>query len=512
MHWRYSLTDTRISVSELIPLLIIAGVTFVILLTLFFILRYKILGKANPQRQNFILRIIFGQKFFIALISGGMALIGYQAGPLFSGGWGVLLKDIAFLLVLSSLFFTFGILLHLLRHFVRIVFSKSDDVKRAYRQLENTLATAVFFTFILVFIFHQQSLELNFRENPLWHIIFFGVTVALLAVSTGALTNFISEIYLFYQNSKPARASAVKAINWPFRLVFAAAVCRLALLSFNFGEKAAGAVHIIIFAFIMIAAAYFLTSVIEMISLWLKEIVAQDVVTDTSLVELIAMILKVVIVCIAVLLIIQRITGQQLKGILATLGIGGVAVALASQDLLKNLLGGITVMLDKPFKVGQYVTFTDYTGAIEKIGFRSTHIRTFEGTLIVVPNSSIATTPVQNIAVRSFIKRTFTINLRNDTPADKVNEAVKLIQNLLDEKAAQLSAPAGHQVVFRNFSDWAFMIEIGYSFINSTDLVAGADFDHNINIEILKKLEAAGIKLAVPHQSIALEEPISKET
>ena len=114
---------------------------------------------------------------------------------------------------------------------------------------------------------------------------------------------------------------------------------------------------------------------------------------DAQLVPLIRKTLRAVLVVIGVLFVVESVFEQDIGAWLAGLGIAGLAVSLAAQDSLKNLFGSITILLDRPFNVGERIIYGGYDGAVEEIGFRSTKVRTAEGSLVTIPNSTIVNSP-----------------------------------------------------------------------------------------------------------------------
>jgi MscS family membrane protein len=138
------------------------------------------------------------------------------------------------------------------------------------------------------------------------------------------------------------------------------------------------------------------------------------------------LIARIIVIIFGAIYLVRAISGKPLSALLAGLGIGGLAVALAAQDTLKNFFGSIMIMLDKPFTVGQRVTFGGYDGTVEEIGFRSTRVRTLTGHVVTIPNEKIATDSVENIARRPSIRRLTNITITYDTPLDKVQKAVTI--------------------------------------------------------------------------------------
>ncbi|NVM21546.1 MAG: mechanosensitive ion channel [Desulfobacterales bacterium] len=130
--------------------------------------------------------------------------------------------------------------------------------------------------------------------------------------------------------------------------------------------------------------------------------------------------------------LLRAVSGKPMSSLLAGLGIGGLAIALASQDTLKDFFGSLMIMMDKPFKIGDRVVTEGYDGVVEEIGFRSTRVRTITGNLVTIPNEKMAVSPVENIGRRASIRRLTNITITYDTPTEKVEKAVTIIRQILE--------------------------------------------------------------------------------
>jgi MscS family membrane protein len=233
------------------------------------------------------------------------------------------------------------------------------------------------------------------------------------------------------------------------------------------------------------------------------------------------MIAKIAVVMVGFIYLLRAVSGKPLSALLAGLGIGGIAVALAAQDTLKNFFGSIMIMLDKPFSIGQRVTFGGYDGVVEEIGFRSTRVRTLTGHLVTVPNDKIASESVENIGRRPSIRRLANITITYDTPPNKVERAVKIIRKILDHHEG-MHPDFPPRVFFNEFNDASLNIIMLYWF-HPPDYWLYLDFTERVNLQIMRAFEEEGIEFAFPtttnylahdsrrplHISISGESPLS---
>ena len=187
--------------------------------------------------------------------------------------------------------------------------------------------------------------------------------------------------------------------------------------------------------------------------------------------------------------------------VVAGLGIGGVAFALASKESLENLLGSFTIFFDKPFTVGDIVTLGGVTGIVEKVGFRSTRIRTFDKSIVTVPNKNIISTELDNLGARPVRRVKFNIGLTYNTSVDNIKSIVADIQNLIDNH------PMTNQdgrVRFLNFGASSLDIMVLY-YVDSPDWEVLIDAQQKINYEIIDIVNKYKCEFAFPSTSVYIE-------
>jgi MscS family membrane protein len=210
--------------------------------------------------------------------------------------------------------------------------------------------------------------------------------------------------------------------------------------------------------------------------------------------------LRVIVILIALIFVIKNM-GFDVTSLIAGLGIGGLAFALAAQPLLTNLFGGIMIMADKPFQIGDRVRINQiYEGYVQEMGMRSTTIKTATGTMLQVPNSIVATNVIENLSATDThaIRVLFDLGLEYSTSAEKVEEAISIIKDVFETEEAVLN-DVGYYVTFNEFRDSSLNISCGYS-INTPEL-AGA-VKTRLNLAIKRRFEKAGINFAYPTQTV----------
>ena len=252
-----------------------------------------------------------------------------------------------------------------------------------------------------------------------------------------------------------------------------------------------------------IALFWLFLLLIGILDVYLKRWAASTESTiDDMLAPIVGKTLRLFIVVIGGIIIIQNLTGLKIGPLLASLGIGGLAVALAAKDSIANFFGTLTILFDKPFQVGQRITLDKYDGTVENVGFRSTRIRTLTGNLVTIPNDKLVNSSVENIGERPHIRWLTNIGITYDTPPDKVEIAVQIIREILENHEG-MKEDFPPRVFFNGFNDWSLniMVVVWYHPPNYWDYQAWLQ---NTCLEIMRRFEAEDIDFAFPSRTIYL--------
>jgi MscS family membrane protein len=224
---------------------------------------------------------------------------------------------------------------------------------------------------------------------------------------------------------------------------------------------------------------------------------------DDQLVPLLRKTLKFFVIIVGGLVILREGLNVDIWPILTGLSIGGLALALAAQDTLKNFFGSIMIFIDKPFQVGHWVTSGDIDGTVEEVGFRSTRIRTFRNSLTYVPNAKLADSTIDNHGLRQYRRFYTTITITYDTPPAVVEVFVEGL------RAIVLRHPDTRKDYFN-----VFFNDLGSHSLNIMFYVFFAvptwpeelRARHEVLIEIMKLAEELGVRFAFPTQTLFVEE------
>ncbi len=216
---------------------------------------------------------------------------------------------------------------------------------------------------------------------------------------------------------------------------------------------------------------------------------------DANLIRIICRVLGIV-AAVIVFLEGGRYLGFPLTTLIASAGIGGLAIALSAQGLMKGLFGTVTILLDKPYRVGERIVVKGHDGIVEEIGLRSTKIRALSNHLISIPNDQIADAEIENVGKRKHIRRVTDLHIPIDTARAEVEDAISCIRSILENHEG-MDKEFPPRVYFNEFNPDSFNIRIIYWYA-PPDLWQYYSFCERVNLEILKTFEERGIQLSLP--------------
>lgn len=221
---------------------------------------------------------------------------------------------------------------------------------------------------------------------------------------------------------------------------------------------------------------------------------------DDQIFEFLVEILRVMIVVVAIFVVLGTVFKVDIAALIAGLGIGGIALALAAKESLENLLASFTIFFDKPFIVGDMVTVKGVTGTIEKIGFRSTRIRTLEKSYLTIPNLLMVNDVLDNLSMRTFRRVHFHIGVTYDATKEQIQSIVDDLQKLVDEHP---HTNQDGKISFSGFGPSSLDIMVMY-FIDTMDYGVFLNVKEEINLKIMEIVEANKADFAFPTQTIHL--------
>lgn len=225
---------------------------------------------------------------------------------------------------------------------------------------------------------------------------------------------------------------------------------------------------------------------------------------DQILVPFLSKFIRIIIIALGVSIVAQE-WGYEISAFIAGLGLGGLAFALAAQDALKNIFGGIVIITEKPFSIGDWIYTPTVEGTVEEITFRSTRVRTFAQALVTVPNSTLANEAITNWTKMGCRRITFDLPVAYSTPREKLERSIARIRDFL-----QNNPDIDQQTLFVQFDGF---VDKGlnlyfYFFTKTTNWGEWLDIKEQCNLKIMEILEEEGVVIALPSTSLYFETPL----
>lgn len=205
---------------------------------------------------------------------------------------------------------------------------------------------------------------------------------------------------------------------------------------------------------------------------------------------------RIVLWSIIVLLALDNL-GIEISGLLTGLGIGGIAIALAVQNILSDLLAYVSIMMDRPFAIGDFIVVDDHMGMVERIGLKTTRMRSLSGEMIIFANHDLLGSRLRNFQDREERRVLFTVGVTYDTPASKLASIPSVVREVVSEQE-YVRFDRTH---FSTFGDFSLNFETVY-YVTSADYVLYMDVQQSVNLELVRRFEQAGIEFAFPTQTI----------
>ncbi len=244
------------------------------------------------------------------------------------------------------------------------------------------------------------------------------------------------------------------------------------------------------------------------ISIWANaKVVATDGTAENAvLTTMLTWIFKTVVWSIALLSILANV-GVNITAFVASLGVGGVAVALAVQNILSDLFASLAIGLDKPFVIGDFIIFGDVMGTVERVGLKTTHIRSLSGEQIVCGNTELLKNTIHNYKRMAERRIVFQFGITYDTPAEKVRKIPSVVRKAIEAE----SKTRFDRAHFKGFGSSSLDFEVVY-YITESNYNVYMDIQQSINLYLMQELQAMDVNFAFPTMTLHLPQTFSPET
>src|SRR6056297_3124330 len=287
----------------------------------------------------------------------------------------------------------------------------------------------------------------------------------------------------------------IDSVKWPFYIVFAL------FLASRFVELY-GKLDLYIYYLFLLILVYYITKGIQSIinfcakRLLEKEREKGNDSLDPSAILLLKRIAIGLVWGIAIILLLQNF-GYNVSALVAGLGVGGIAIAFALQNILGDFFAAFSIYFDKPFETGDYIVVGDDSGTVKKIGIKSTRIQTLRGEELVVSNKKLTDMKIHNFKKMDKRRANFTLGLGYSTSNKKLKKAKVIIEEIIEK----LEGVELDRVNFTSFGDFSLDFEIVY-YLDSREYSFYMDKQGEINFKIKEKLEEEGINIPYPTQTL----------
>ena len=257
--------------------------------------------------------------------------------------------------------------------------------------------------------------------------------------------------------------------------------------------------YILVASFILL---YLVFKMIDVVGYVIHKVAERsDSKLDDQLAPLLVKTMRIFVLVLGILFIVRNF-GYDITSLLAGLGIGGLAFALAAQDTVSNLFGSFTVFSDRPFSVGDWIEVSGFEGTVEEIGFRSTRVRRFDQALVTLPNSQFIKNGVINYSARPKRRIKFTLGVTYGTTATQMTRVVEGIKQIIQDDPR-----FDHNFYMVRFTDFgAYSLDIFiYCFTTTIVWDEHLQIREDFNLKILYLLEELGVEVAFPSQTVFVD-------
>ncbi len=340
----------------------------------------------------------------------------------------------------------------------------------------------------------------------LWRFVAALLTVALVIAIRRALLNVVMRKLRQWTSRTKTRVDdqLIEAADPPLGWFIAAFGVYAATLWLQLPDGVQDVLQVMYRVVCVVIIAWAMLRVSTLLTWLLQQMAAHtDSSLDDHLVPLVGRVARVAVVALAVVFVFQEL-GFNVAGLIAGLGVGGIALALAAQDTVANWFGALMIYTDRPFEIGDWIKTGEMEGVVEEIGLRSTKIRTFSKTVISVPNADLAGDTIENFS-RMPIRRIYVnVGVTYATTPSMMREALERLRDILR------THPGVDQtfwlVKFNDFGDSALNIML-YFFSTTTNWEEYLSIREDIFLQIMSTLDEIGVGFAFPSTSVYLEKP-----
>lgn len=336
----------------------------------------------------------------------------------------------------------------------------------------------------------------NTSQDLLIALISFIVFIVALLIFKGVL---IHRLKILAKKTKTEfddlLIKSINDIRWPFYVIISLVISLKFVTLPDFIQKAFDFIAII---FVTYYAVKFIQSIIDFGANKIKQKGQEEGKFDAHIISILNKIIKGVLWAVAAIIILSNF-GYNISALAAGLGIGGLAIAFAMQNILSDIFASFSIYLDKPFRIGDFIIVGDDLGTVKHIGIKTTRIQTLQGQELIISNKELTETRVNNYKKMERRRISFMFGVEYGTKLKQLKKIPSIVKEILDKiKIADLD-----RVHFKQFGDFSLNFEVVY-YVNKPDYLTYMDTQQEINFTLKERFEKEGIVFAFPTQTLYL--------
>ena len=354
--------------------------------------------------------------------------------------------------------------------------------------------------------------ELRVLDVALWQWVALLSLVLVSAILSWLLT--VASVRalrpLVRRSDTPIDDALLRGTGGPVRLLIGILTFRAGLLPLGLDLEFQGLVSRLLAGLLVVAVTWLVLRTVDVLS---NRVTPRlEALGDDSAIAAVPAGRKAVkgVVLVLAFVAVLDTFGFSVTALMAGLGVGGIAIALAAQKTVENLFGGVTLYGDRPVRVGDFCRFGDKVGTVEEIGIRSTRVRTLDRTLVTIPNAEFSNLQLENFAVRDRMRLFAMIGLRYETTPEQLRYVLVEVRRLLYAHECVTADPA--RIRFVGFGAYSLDLEL-FAYVDTADWNEFLGIREDIYLRIMDIIEASGTGFAFPSQTLYLgrDEPPTPE-
>jgi small-conductance mechanosensitive channel len=345
-------------------------------------------------------------------------------------------------------------------------------------------------------VFNQFHFQGNSLGQYLLALLIIAISFFVLKIVKKVSINTLSRRKIIRQNEKEAIAGMISVASWPLYLLIG---LRLSCLILDYGEQI---VTFLNWLTVILVTYYLIRVLNSLVDYGVKKFSStrekNGQATSASAIKLMGRIARMILWVVGFIIVLQNL-GYNVSTLAAGLGIGGLAIAFALQNVLADVFASFSIYFDRPFEVGDFIIVGADMGTVQQIGIKSTRLKTLQGQELVISNKELTETRVHNYRKMDRRRITFGFGVEYGTSNEKLEKIPLLVKEIID----QLDLAEIDRVHFKEFGPYSLDYEVVY-YINDSEYRAYMDLQQSINLALKAKFEQEKIVFAFPRQDIFL--------